>query len=423
VSIEGLRQAVPDDWLRPARDTAFAQFAASGFPSKRHEDWKYTDIAPVADRSLAYLTGKLAAPAKIAGDLPADVGDSWRVLFVNGRLAADQELPDVPGLALVALADAEDASRHRIIDRIGSLNSDPAADLAALNAAFLSGGLLIDVAPGARIEKPLEVLMHVDGQPVAAQPRLRDTVGSKSQFTLVEHYTGAGDGLTNAVTDVHCADGAHLTYVKLQTESTDSHHVALQRVVLEGNSHAEIVQLDLGGRLARNDLQVELAAPGAQLGIHGLFLADGQSHVDNHTRLGHRAPHTYSRERYRGIAAERGQGVFNGKIIVHEGADGTDAGLSNRNLLLSKQAEIDTKPELEIYADDVKCAHGATTGQLDANALFYLRSRGLDAATARSVLVNAFAREILEQIPLLRLREAVEKGLEQRLAHDTGTLA
>ena len=409
--------ALPDDWLRPARDAGIARFAANGFPSTRHEDWKYTDLAPVAERTLAYLTDDQRASHGQA-DLRRDHGDSWRVLFVNGQLAPGQQLPTAPGLNLVALADADAAGRARILDRLQALHTDPAADLAALNAAFISGGLLIEIAADARIERPLEILLQADGQPVAAQPRLVISAGANSQFSLVEQYAGAGAGLTNAVTDLHCGPGARVSYMKLQAESPDTHHVALQRVVLERDSRVEVLQLDLGASLSRNDLQVELNAPGAEATIYGLFIADGAAHIDNHTRLDHRAPHTLSTETYRGIAANRGRGVFNGKIVVHDDADGTDASLNNRNLLLSKTAEIDTKPELEIYADDVKCAHGATTGQLDANALFYLRSRGLEAAEARSVLVNAFAREILERIPLPRLRETIEQGLELRLARD-----
>ncbi|UCG73558.1 MAG: Fe-S cluster assembly protein SufD [Chromatiales bacterium] len=415
--IEQACAALPDDWLRPARDIGIARFAANGFPSTRHEDWKYTDLAPVAERTLAYLANP--PPAQPAPVEPLqDHGDSMRVLFVNGRLAPGQRLPVAEGLSLVALADADAAGRARILDRLQALRADPAADLAALNAAFISGGLLIEIAAGARIERPLEILLQADGQPVAAQPRLVISAGANSQVTLIEQYAGTGAGLTNAVTDLHCGPGAQVSYTKLQAESPDTHHVALQRLVLERDSRVQVVQLDLGARLSRNDLQVELGAPGAEVSIHGLFVADGTAHVDNHTRLDHLAPHTLSSEIYRGIAANQGRGVFNGKIVVHDGADGTDADLNNRNLLLSQRAEIDTKPELEIYADDVKCAHGATTGQLDANALFYLRSRGLAEAQARSMLVNAFAKEILERIPLPRLRETVQQGLELRLARD-----
>lgn len=425
MSIARIQQAcaaLPDDWLRPARDAAIARFAANGFPSTRHEDWKYTDLTPVAERTLAYLAAERSANPGQAEQLQ-DHGDSWRVLFVNGRLAPDQELPTAPGLSLMALADADAAGRARVLERLQALHSDAAADLAALNTAFVSGGLLIEIAADVCLERPLEILMQADGQPVAAQPRLVISAGANSRCSLIEQYAGSGAGLTNAVTDLHCGPGAQVSYMKLQAESTDTHHLALQRLVLERDSHVDVLQLDLGASLSRNDLQVELNAPGAEATIHGLFIADGAAHIDNHTRLDHRAPHTLSSETYRGIAANRGRGVFNGKIVVHDDADGTDASLNNRNLLLSKTAEIDTKPELEIYADDVKCAHGATTGQLDANALFYLRSRGLDAAQSRSVLVNAFAREILERIPLPRLREAVEQSLEVRLARDAEAVA
>lgn len=415
--IERACAALPEDWLRPARDAGIAHFAAHGFPTTCHEDWKYTELAPFVERSLAYLS---AGPAREPGEVapPTDYRDSWRILFINGRLATPQPLPQVPGMKLTALRDADPASRNAILERLQVLQDHSAADLTALNTAFITGGLLIEIADGARIERPLEILMQADGQPVASQPRVLVTAGANSQFTLIEQYAGTGECLTNAVTDLHCGPGACLRYTKLQAESDATHHVALQRVVIEADARAEIAQLDLGARLARNDLQVSLEAEGAQVGIHGLFVADGEAHVDNHTRIDHVSPNAHSAESFRGIAANRGRGVFNGKIVVHDDADGTDAALSNRNLLLSTTAEIDTKPELEIYADDVKCAHGATTGQLDEDALFYLRSRGLDRAQARSVLVNAFAREILEQIPLPRLREQVEKGLATRLSRD-----
>lgn len=415
--IEQACAALPDDWLRPVRDAGIERFAANGFPSTRHEDWKYTELTPFAERSLAYLAGPHAQTATDIA-LPDDHGDSWRVQFVNGLLAAPRRLPEVPGMRLVALGDADEASRRSILERLQTLHGDPAADLLALNTAFITGGLWIEIAPGAEIDRPLEILMRADGRPAASQPRLLVSAGANSRFTLIEHYTGTGQGLTNAVTDLRCGPGASLRYAKLQEESTATHHVALQRVVVEKDGWVEIVQLDLGAALARNDLQVSLEAAGAAAEIHGLFVADGDAHIDNHTRLDHAAPDTHSAENFRGIAANRGRGIFNGKIIVHDDADGTDAALSNRNLLLSKTAEIDTKPELEIYADDVKCAHGATTGQLDEDALFYLRSRGLDEARARSVLVNAFAREVLERIPLTRLRKAIEQGLASRLARD-----
>jgi Fe-S cluster assembly protein SufD len=408
---------LPDDWLRPVREAGIARFTAEGFPSTRDEDWRYTDLGPVADRSLAYLTD--AQPAdESAADLPPDSGDSLRVLFINGRPVGDQRLPEINGLALVPLMAAGATARERIMARLQDFHPAAGTGLADLNASFLTGGLLIEVAPGARIEQPLEILFQGDGRPVAAQPRLLVSAGAGSELTLIEQYAGTGPGLTNAVTDLRAERGARVRYVKLQAESAETHHVALQRVSVSGDGRVEVVHLDLGAALSRNDLQIELTDPGAEVHTRGLFLADGEAHIDNHIRVDHHARDTVSTEICRGIAAQSGKGVFNGKIVVHPGADGTDAKLTNRNLLLSGRAEIDTKPELEIYADDVKCAHGATTGQLDEQALFYLRSRGLASTEARSVLVNAFAAEVVDCIPLARLRDGIRQRLAARLAMD-----
>jgi Fe-S cluster assembly protein SufD len=417
--LERASAGLPDDWLRPVREAGIARFTANGFPTSRHEDWKYTDLSAVAERSLAYLAKARPIAARASVALPANSGDSMRVTFMNGQLPAGEALPKAEGLSLTPLADAGAKARRRILARLQAFRSDPATDLTDLNASFLGAGLLIEVAPGAQLDIPLEILFLSDGSPVAVQPRLLVSAGAGSAITLIEHYTGTGAGLTNTVTDLRVEQGACVRYMKLQAESPDSHHVALQRLTLNRDSRITIVQLELGGDLARNDLQVELAEPGAEAYIHGLFVADGSAHVDSHTRVDHLAARTTSTEIFRGIAANTARGVFNGKIVVHAGADGTDARLSNRNLLLGQRAEIDTKPELEIYADDVKCAHGATTGQLDPAALFYLQSRGLDADQARATLVNAFAAEILERVPLPRLRDHVEQGLSDRLARDT----
>jgi Fe-S cluster assembly protein SufD len=409
----------PADWLQPAREKGMADFLDTGFPDRRSEAWKYTDAEPLADRSQAYL--KTTPVALDSAQLPTESGDSLPILFVNGRLAPGQMLPAAPGLQVASLNEAPSERQAQILSRLASFPGRPREDLSALNAAFISDGLWIELAPDTVLEKPIEILFSSDGAQAAAQPRIIVSVGADSQCKLIEHYSGSGAGLVNAVTDIHCDHDARLEWLKLQLESTDSLHVALQNLSLGRNSRARLVQIELGSQLSRNDLQANLAAPGAHVDVYGLFLADGQAHMDSRLEIQHQAPNTTSQESYRGIAAGQGRGIFNGKIIVQPGADGTDAKLSNRNLLLSSTAEIDTKPELEIYADDVKCAHGATTGQLDETALFYLRSRGVDAAQARAMLVRAFAADIVTQIPLERLRQQVEKELSARLARDMET--
>ncbi|MFQ5635294.1 MAG: Fe-S cluster assembly protein SufD, partial [Gammaproteobacteria bacterium] len=263
----------------------------------------------------------------------------------------------------------------------------------------------------------LHVIFVTDGPPIGTQARMLVNAGQRSSARIFEHHVGRGTGWTNAMTELRCGEASQLTYVKLQNEHHEADHIAAQHVRLGVDSVFRAAHIDLGARLARNDLKIGMTGSGARAELFGLFLADGRRHVDHHTRTDHRAAHTVSREHYRGILSEHGRGVFNGKVIVHEQAGGTDARLDNRNLLLAKTAEIDTKPELEIYTDDVKCAHGATTGQLDEQALFYLRARGIPRHAARRMLVLAFARDIFQQFDAAEseLVDYVNRALERRL--------
>ncbi|MDJ0929327.1 MAG: Fe-S cluster assembly protein SufD, partial [Gammaproteobacteria bacterium] len=292
------------------------------------------------------------------------------------------------------------------------------ASLAALNAAFLTDAVQIDIAANKVLDRPLHLVFVADGSPVSIQTRVLLTLGERSEATVIEQFVSDGAATTNTISHVECAPGARLHYLKLQDESGDAHHIAAQRLLVARNARVDALHIDLGARLARNDLTVELLAAGAEASMHGLFVGDSQRHIDNHTRVDHRAPHTHSVASYRGVLNDQSRGVFNGKILVHDDADGTDASLENRNLLLSQQAEIDTKPELEIYADDVKCSHGATTGQLDPAAIFYLRSRGVADADARRMLTLAFAAEITHRSPLQSLREHIEHQCGARIDAD-----
>jgi Fe-S cluster assembly protein SufD len=289
-----------------------------------------------------------------------------------------------------------------------------------LNAALLRDGLFIEVAAGAVLGEPIYVV--VGNSPAqAAYNRIIVSLGADSRATIVEHHLGIGESVSNSVTDIACGAGSRLTYLKLQTEAASAIHLASQKISMSRGAQADILHLDLGAKLARNDLRVDLAAEGTEAMCHGLFYADGSRHLDNHTRIDHQAPRSRSRERYRGLAEDRGRGVFNGKVIVHSGAIKSDAELTNQNLLLSPTAEIDTKPELEIYADDVKCSHGATTGQLDSDSIFYLRSRGITAEQARRMLMASFVREITRRVPAGPLDLHVSALLHDRLP-DLGTI-
>lgn len=407
------------DWMTPLRTAAMQRFERAGFPSPRLEDWRHTNLKEYASRSrqlaLPSATGAAADGAALSALarrlLPTGMG--FVAVFHAGRL--------LDGLSQLAPPAGASCSRPGDADRppawADSLAADAGEDapaLAALNAALLGDGIAIEVAAGAVISQPLYVV-HASADGRSAQNRVVLRLGAGSRCTLIEHHLGEGAGIANSVTDISCGRDAQLSYIRLQEEPDEALHLSLQRLHLAGGAEAGLLAIDLGGGLVRNTLQLSLDGAGAGTDIRGLFFVDGKRHVDNLTRVDHRALATRCYERYRGIVEDAGHGVFNGKIIVHEGADRTSAEMRNENLLLSPRAEVDTKPELEIYTDDVKCAHGATTGQLDETAVFYLRSRGIGEAEARRMLMAAFAQEIIAQIPVAGVKEHVIGLLDERL--------
>ena len=396
--------AATDTWLQSIRENAIQVFSQGRFPSVRDEDWKYTSLSEVAARSAAYLNEKQATAdtrtiKEILGRLPVDQ-NAFTIVFANGLFRGD--LSNLPtqdaGLTIDTLNNLDNHSKELVRGQLGQYAQIERFQLAALNTAFMNDGLIIRLPEHSEITTPIHAIFVSDEQNVSVQPRVLISLGEHSRASVIEHHAGLGASCTNAVTEIHCANGAHLRYTKIQQEDSAGYHLAAQYVQLDQDSRFDAVHVDLGARLARNDLTVRLAGSGASTQLDGLFIVDGERHVDNHTRLDHLETETTSVENYRGIINDRGRGVFNGKIIVHAGADKSDAQLNNRNLLLSAEAEIDTKPELEIYTDDVKCAHGTTTGQLDTNALFYLRVRGIPEDLAKQMLVTAFANEIIDRI-------------------------
>jgi Fe-S cluster assembly protein SufD len=410
-------------WLQPVRENAIRSFSQAGFPTIADEDWKYTNLTDVATRGAEYL---LKGPGEknlqrlqdILDGLPLDQS-AYTVVFANGVFERGlSSFPEMEaGLTIENLNGLGDESTNVVRSRLGQLAQIDQFQLAALNTAFMTDGLVLRVQEGASISRPIHAIFLSDEQRIGVQPRVLIELGPNSSASVIEHHTGRGPTFANAVTEIHCADGARLGYTKIQQDDPDAYHLASQHVRLDRDSHFDAVHIDLGARLARNDLTVKFAGPGAFAQLHGLFVADRDSHIDNHTRLDHLEGQTTSVENYRGIILDRGRGVFNGKIIVHAGADKTDAQLNNRNLLLSDRAEINTKPELEIYTDDVKCSHGTTTGQLDTDALFYLRARGFSEDQARQMLVSAFANEIIDQVGAgsTLLSDHVRSLLQQRL--------
>jgi len=321
-----------------------------------------------------------------------------------------------PHGAVVSSLSAALTDRPALIeDHLGQLASDGNACFAALNSAFIRDGAFVHVPRGVVVERPIHLLFISTGNssPTASHPRNLIIAQGDTQATIIESYVGlnAGVYLTNAVTEVSVAENAVVDHCKLQQENADGYHVATTQVRQQRASRFSSHYFSLGGQLVRNEVDVTLDDEGCACTLNGLYIAAGDQHMDNRTRIDHTKPHCNSHELYKGILDERAKGVFNGKIYVHPDAQKTDAKQSNRVLLLSDDAVIDTKPQLEIYADDVKCTHGATVGQIDETALYYLRARGISEDLARSLLVYAFANEIASALELAAVREHVERFL------------
>lgn len=392
--------------LRRIRDAALEWALARGFPAARDEAWKYTSTRALEQRTFPPVT---------EADLPsADLLDTCRIpgypttrlVFAQGRFIPSLSDPLPAQGVTLALLDLP--ARSTVAESLLSLPEHWRDDVFAnLNTAFFKAGVVLEVAANTQVKHPFEILhLALPGTAASYHPRMVLRLNHDAQLTLLERYVGVTENayFTNSVMQIQLEANAALKHVRLQTESPQGFHVGRVLVEQARDSHYHSHNLHAGGQWARLDLHTRLCEPGANAVFDGLYAVNGYQHVDNHTRIDHLAPHTHSEELYRGILDGHGRAVFNGKVVVAPHAVKTDAQQANHNLLLSRSAEIDTKPELEIYADDVKCDHGATVGQLDDEALFYLRSRGVDAETAREILTGAFARVIADCITSPELR-------------------
>jgi Fe-S cluster assembly protein SufD len=396
--------------LAEARSSAFQRFLGHGFPTTREEEWRFTNVAPIAA-----LTVERAAPAvPPAGDIAAlrFDGVAAELVVVNGRLVpalSSATLP--PGVTLRSLRDAFAADAAP-----AAAGATPFVDL---NTAFFEDGVALEIAPGAIVTDPLHLLhVSVPGRASLVSPRVAVRVGERAQVAIVESYAGLGEGVafTNAVTTIAVGAGAVVDHVKLQNEPAASFHLASQFVRIGRGGTIVSRALTFGGRIARNDIVAVLDGEGAECTLDGLYVASGESLVDTHTTIDHAQPHCRSHEMYKGILTGRVRAVFNGKIIVRPQAQKTDAKQTNRALLLTDDAQVNTKPQLEIFADDVKCTHGAAVGQLDDDAMFYLRARGIPAAEARNLLVHAFAGEVLDGVRAGAVRDRAMRLTDAKLA-------
>lgn len=370
------------------------QFVDAGFPNRHVEDWKYTNVSDIANNDF-----NLVAAANESVTVPS-LGNVYCLVFVNGVFSAelsDNELES--GLTVETLSN--DLTDNKITALLEKTYPQQTR-FSALNAALLTDALLIHVADHAIIQKPIHII-HLNNaqQPAMGHVRHIISVGEHAQATIFEEYRSGNDTLyfNNVVTQINLQAAATLNHYKLQAQSRASLHVANILADLQKDSALCTRHFMLGAKLSRDDLQIALQQPRSYCDLLGFYQTESGQHIDNHTRIDHLVENCESAQHYRGVMAEKSHAVFNGKVVVHENATGSVANQANKNLLLAKSAEVDTKPELEIYNDDVKCSHGATVGQLDAKALFYLRSRGIDMATAERMLTRGFANEILNALP------------------------
>jgi Fe-S cluster assembly protein SufD len=413
-------------WIHQIRRQAIERFGELGFPTTHQEEWKYTNVAPLvripfqpAGEQGNGLSAEELARSPLAGLT------SNRLVFVNGvyshELSSTAGLPEGVQLASLAEALAGEASRSGELEqhlaRYAAYDRQP---FVALNTAFLEQGAFLRIPPGLVLEEPIHLLFVSTGNAVSrvSHPRNLIVLDRESQAVVIESYVGLGEAayFTNAVTEIAVGESAVVEHYKLQKESLQAFHMATVQVHLGRSSVFTNQNISLGGALVRNDLTAVLDGEGAECTLNGLCLGTGRQHVDNHTTLDHARPHCSSHEIYKGILDGRATGVFNGGIIVRQDAQKTNAKQSNRNLLLSQDAVIYTKPQLEIWADDVRCTHGATIGQIDQDALFYLRTRGMDLQAARDLLTYAFASEPLGQMKVEAVRSWVEGELFAQLA-------
>ncbi|MCG4453191.1 Fe-S cluster assembly protein SufD [Pseudomonas sp. MMS21-TM103] len=415
-SLQAAEPARQPAWRRQSRDAAWRWLAEHGFPTTRDEAWKYTRLAPI----LAVPFQAAAAPPSrrlSTARLAQWVGDYGgpRLVFVNGlfvtRLSALAGLPAGVRLSnLAALPQAERAALEPLLTH--SLQVSPHA-FGALNAALGEDGAVLQIPAHCTLERPIHLVFLADpgAAPLAVHSRSLIQLGAGSRATLVESHVASGAGvyLSNPLSQVVLEAGAALEHYSLQDSGRSAFHLARLDVRQARDSRFSAHLTACGGAIARHEVRVALEGPGAQVALDGLYLPGGEQHLDNQTCIEHLAPYCTSRERYKGVIGGRAHGVFDGRIIVRPGAIKTDASQTIKNLLLTATAQANAQPRLEIFADDVKCAHGAAVGQLDRQAIFYLRSRGLDEPAARSLLTYAFVGELLEAIHLAPLRAEVQR--------------
>ena len=417
-AFEKAAESTQPAWLRELRASAFARFCEVGFPTLRTEDWRFTNISAISRakfRLAANRTSELTAKEVQTFHPPEAAA---HLVFVNGHFAAKlSSVANVPGLEVASLAAQLKTNPSALEPHLGRYLNTERDAFAALNTAFLADGAYVHVRKGAAIEQPIYLLFVSAGDQAEEMNHPRNLIVAEpgSQVAVIEDYVSLDNarGLCNSATELIAGENSNVSHYYLEREHNHAFNISTLRTQQARNANVASHSVLIGGALVRNNVHPVMAGEGADCLINGLFIGRGHQHLDNYMLVEHASAHCASRQFYNGILDDHAHGVFHGRIIVHKDAQKTDAKQTNRNLLLSDNAQIDTKPQLEIFADDVKCTHGATIGQIEENALFYLRSRGIDESSARQMLLLAFASECLD-----RMKEDAARTFIAKLIHD-----
>lgn len=416
-----LRKALPDEpaWVSELRVEAFENFRALGLPTVKHEEWRWTNLKRIADTDFvpaefAEVSEDQLAPYLIEG------ADEIRLVFVNGHYADKlSKVPAIPDGLVIQPVSRVLGSDEGLQVKLARF-AEPTQPFTALNTALFVDGAYIRAGNSLTVETPIHVIyVSTDSDtPAVSSPRTLVLAGESSELRVVESFVGLGDKprFVNAVTEIVAKGNAQVRHVKLLRESEATSHVSWNELNVERDANVTSNSINLDAGLARNDVHAVLTAEGANCTLNGLVLGRDSQHFDNHIVVDHVRPHGTSNQLYRAVVDDKSRSVFAGKVIVRQGANGTDAQQQNNNLLLSDDAKVDTKPQLEIYTDDVKCSHGATSGQLDPEAIFFLRCRGIDEKHSRNLLTYAFANDVIEHIKIDPVRLALEKIMTERFA-------
>jgi len=406
--------------FRQIRKEALSSFSRLEFPTIKDEEWKYTSIAPLLKHNFVLSYEKKIISKEFLKSLLFNEMEHSLIVFINGKYSDEHsDLLNLPEGVIVGSVEEQIKNRNEIfLNHFGKYADYNNHIFTALSTVYIDDGAFIYVPSGKIVEEPIHIIFITDSgdEKILAQPRNLFVAEKNSQVTIIEHYFGIKDQVyfTNAVTEIVAGENAIVDHIKLQEESKKAFHIARMEVDQERSSNFSSHLISTGGDLTRNEFNAKFNDEGGECTLNGLFMIDGTQLFDAHTLMDHAKPHCNSHEHYKGILNEKSRGVFNGKVIVRQDAQKTNAFQENNNILLSDEALVNTKPQLEIFADDVKCSHGATIGQMDDDAKFYLKSRGIGEEASKGILLHAFASDVVTSIKIEPVRNYIEKIISQK---------